>query len=110
MTNLTEVVSSGSSDHLPGDILSTAIVDAHNRTVPTENRILHKPILRGIKETALLKDEDYLSKMNFQRIQNTVIEGVGKGWKTTTKDTLSPLPAWAAGTIDVQKDKNNPKY
>jgi len=110
LTNLTEVVSSGSSDHLPGDILSTAIVDAHNRTVPTENRILHKPILRGIKETALLKDEDYLSKMNFQRIQNTVIEGVGKGWKTTTKDTLSPLPAWAAGTIDVQKDKNNPKY
>lgn len=111
LTNLTEVVDPGKSDHLPGDILSTSIVEAHNRGAKDrDDKILHKPILRGIKESALLKSEDYLSRMNFQRIQNTLIEGAGKGWRTTTKGSLDPIGAWSSSMIDVQKDKNDPSY
>ncbi len=110
LTNLTEVVDSGKSDHLAGDILPTSIVEAHNRAAKDkDDKILHRPILRGIKESALLKSEDYLSRMNFQRIQNTLIEGAGKMWHTTPR-SLDPIPAWSNSSIDIQKDKNDAKY
>ncbi len=110
LTNLTEVVDSGKSDHLAGDILPTSIVEAHNRMAKEkDDKILHRPILRGIKESALLKSEDYLSRMNFQRIQNTLIEGAGKMWHTTPR-SLDPLSSWSNSSIDIQKDKNDAKY
>ena len=110
LTNLTEVVDSGKSDHLAGDILPTSIVEAHNRMAKEkDDKILHRPILRGIKESALLKSEDYLSRMNFQRIQNTLIEGAGKMWRTTPR-SLDPLSSWSNSSIDIQKDKNDAKY
>ena len=110
LTNLTEVVDSGKSDHLAGDILPTSIVEAHNRMAKEkDDKILHRPILRGIKESALLKSEDYLSRMNFQRIQNTLIEGAGKAWKTTPR-SYDPLSSWSNSSIDIQKDKNDAKY
>lgn len=100
LTNMTEVVEPGSSDHLPGDILTSSVVEAHNNTVKNpDDKILHKPILKGIKETALIKDEDYLSRMNFQRIQNTLIEAAGKGWRTRTSNSLNPIGPWAASSI-----------
>jgi hypothetical protein len=74
-----------------------------------DDKILHRPILRGIKESALLKSEDYLSRMNFQRIQNTLIEGAGKAWKTTPR-SYDPLSSWSNSSIDIQKDKNDAKY
>ena len=110
LTNLTEVADPGKSEHLTGDVVPLNIIQDFNSKVGTEDKILHKPILKGIKETALLKDEDYLSRMNFQRIQNTLIEGAGKGWKTTTKNTTNPIPAFAASTIGPQVDKTKPHY
>ena len=110
LTNLTEVHDPGKSEHLTGDILPLNKVQEFNSLAKPEDKIIHSPILRGIKETALLKDEDYLSRMNFQRIQSTLIEGAGKGWKTTTKNTTNPIPAFAASTITPQLDKNKPHY
>ena len=110
LTNLTEVHDPGKSEHLTGDILPLNKVQEFNALAKPEDKIIHAPILRGIKETALLKDEDYLSRMNFQRIQSTIVEGAGKGWKTTTKNTTNPIPAFAASTITPQLDKNKPHY
>jgi len=110
LTNLTEVADPGKSEHLTGDIVPLNIVQDFNSKARPEDKILHKPILKGIKETALLKDEDYLSRMNFQRIQSTLVEGAGKGWKTTTKNTTNPIPAFAASTIGPQTDKTKPHY
>ena len=110
LTNLTEVHDPGKSEHLTGDILPLNKVQEFNALAKPEDKIIHAPILRGIKETALLKDEDYLSRMNFQRIQSTLVEGAGKGWKTTTKNTTNPIPAFAASTITPQTDKNKPHY
>ena len=110
LTNLTEVADPGKSEHLTGDVVPLNIVQDFNSKASTEDKILHKPILKGIKEIALLKDEDYLSRMNFQRIQSTLVEGAGKGWKTTTKNTTNPIPAFAASTIGPQVDKTKPHY
>lgn len=110
LTNLTEVADPGKSDHLTGDVVPLNIVQDFNSKARPEDKILHKPILKGIEETALLKDEDYLSRMNFQRIQSTLVEGAGKGWKTTTKNTTNPIPAFAASTIGPQVDKTKPHY
>lgn len=111
LTNLTEVADGGASEHIPGDIVPLNKVQTFNSQVKNPlDKILHKPILKGVKEAALLKSEDYIDRMNFQRIQHTLIEGAGKGWKTTSRGSSSPLSGWAQSTIDVQKDKNDPRY
>lgn len=100
LTNNTEIVDPGASDHLSGDLANISKVEDFNRAQKNpDHKIIHKPILKGIKEAALIKDEDWLNRMNFQRIQNTLIEGAGKGWKTRTSDSTSPIGPFATSTI-----------
>lgn len=100
LTNNTEIVDPGASDHLSGDLANISKVEDFNRAQKNpDHKIIHKPILKGIKEAALIKDEDWLNRMNFQRIQNTLIEGAGKAWKAKTTDSISPIGPFAASTI-----------
>lgn len=97
LTNYTKVTDPGDSTHLHGDYALRTVVEEHNRNMPAgENPILHKPQLKGAQQMALDSHEDWLARLNFQEIKNTLLEGTAKGWKTDLHGT-NPIPAYAFG-------------
>ena len=98
MTNLTHVQEPGHSDHLVGDTALRSVVEDHNRHLqPGQDLIKHKPILRSSQQVALDQHEDWLARLNFQRLNNTILEGAAKGWKTDLHGA-NPFPAYAHGS------------
>lgn len=97
MTNLTHVSDPGHSTHLPGDVGLRTVIEQHNRgLVSGEDPIKHKPILRSAQQVALDQHEDWMARLNFQRLKQTVLEGAAKGWKTDLHSS-NPFPAYAHG-------------
>jgi DNA-directed RNA polymerase subunit beta' len=98
ITNLTQVTDPGHSDHLPGDIALRTHIEEHNRNLkPGEDPIVHKPLLRAAQQVALDQHEDWMARLNFQRLRQTVLEGTAKGWKTDLHGQ-NPFPAYARGS------------
>ena len=98
MTNLTHVRDPGHSDHLTGDVALRSVVENHNRNLKSgEDPIKHKPLLRSAQQVALDQHEDWLARLNFQRLNQTVLEGAAKGWKTNLHGA-NPIPAYAYGS------------
>jgi DNA-directed RNA polymerase subunit beta' len=97
LTNYTKITDPGDSTHLHGDYALRTVVEEHNRNMPAgESPILHKPLLKGAQQMALDSHEDWMARLNFQELRNTLLEGTAKGWKTDLHGT-NPIPAYAFG-------------
>lgn len=97
LTNYTRIKDPGDSDHLPGDYALRTVVEEHNRNLPHGAKpIIHHPVLKGAQQMALDSHEDWLARLNFQELRNTLLEGTAKGWKTDLHGT-NPIPAYAYG-------------
>jgi len=97
LTNLTRIKDPGDSDHLHGDIALRTDIEEHNRNLtPGEAPIIHHPIIKGASQTAMDQHEDWMARLNFRYLQNTILEGAAKGWKTDLHG-LNPIPAYAYG-------------
>jgi DNA-directed RNA polymerase subunit beta' len=97
LTNLTRVKDPGSSDHVHGDIALRTVVEEHNNHLEKgEAPIVHEPLLRRAQQVALDQHEDWMARLNFQRLRQTILEGTAKGWKTDLHGT-NPIPAYAYG-------------
>ena len=97
LTNLTKIRDPGDSDHLPGDVALRTVVEEHNRNLkPGQKPIEHHPILRRSQDVALDQHEDWMARLNFQELNNTLLEGTAKGWKTNLHG-LNPIAAYAHG-------------
>ena len=95
LTNLTKVTDPGDSEHLIGDVALRTNIEEHNRSLkPGQDPIHHAPILRAAWQTALDQHEDWMARLNFQRLRQTVMEGTAKGWKTNLHGQ-NPFPAYA---------------
>lgn len=98
MTNLSHVSDPGGSTHLPGDVGLRTVLEHHNRNLkPGEEPIKHRPLLRSAQQVALDQHEDWMARLNFQRLRQTVLEGSAKGWKTDLHG-VNPFPAYAHGS------------
>jgi hypothetical protein len=107
LTNLAEITDSGDTDYLPGDIALRTVVEEQNRTKdgrPAE----YKSILKGIAQGSIDEREDWLAKMNFRRLKDTLLQGASKGWKTNLHGT-NPIPAYAFGA-EFGKGPNKGTY
>lgn len=103
LTNFTKVTDPGDSHHLVGDLVHITAVDDFNKKIsPKQKPIKHAPIIEGITQAAVHKDEDYLSRLNFQYIKENILQAAGQGWSTKVKGN-NPIPAYAAGTIGHDK-------
>ncbi len=108
LTNLVKVKDPGTSDHLHGDIALRSVVDEHNRELkPHERAIEATPILRRAEQVAIDQHEDWMARLNFRRLRQTVIEGTAKGWKTDLHGT-NPIPAYARGAEFGKPPKDRP--
>lgn len=97
LTNLTKIKDPGDSDYTHGDHALRTVVDEHNRNLEHGQKpVIHTPILRGAQQMALDQHEDWMARLNFQRLRDTILEGTAKGWKSDLHGT-SPVPAYVYG-------------
>ncbi len=82
--------------HIPGDHALANLVDKWNEGKSDTQKMTYEPLLRGIN-TAPLKSEDWLSRLNFQRLTETLMEGPAQGWKSDISSVEAPLAAFAYG-------------
>lgn len=97
LTNYTQIKDPGDSNYLHGDYALRTVIEEHNRNLPAGSHpIEHQPILKGAQQMALNSHEDWMARLNFQQLRNTLLEGTAKGWKTDLHGT-NPIPAYAFG-------------
>lgn len=112
LTNLTQIRDPGdTSGFMTGDVVSRSLVEEHNRDLATGHKpIVHRPVLKGMEQAVLDTQEDWLARLNFRRLKETVMEGAAKGWKTNLHGT-HPVPAYAFGAEFGEGTKKEPwKY
>ncbi len=108
LTNYTKIKDPGDSHHLHGDYALRTVVEEHNRGLhPGEKPIEHTPVLKGAQQMALDSHEDWMARLNFQELRNTLLEGTGKGWRTNLHGT-NPIPAYAFGAEFGKGTKDKP--
>ncbi len=112
LTNLTQI--RDAVDHpgfMTGDVVSRSLVEEHNRNLDHgQEPIQHRPVLKGMEQAVLDTQEDWLARLNFRRLKETIMEGAAKGWKTNLHGT-HPVPAYAYGAEFGDGTKKEPwKY
>ena len=95
LSNVTKVEDPGDSpDFVKGDFAPTSTVQHWNKTSGKKARpVIHSPIMRGVKQVPLDMQEDWLARLNHEKLKDTVIEGAQRGWSSDIhgKHPIPPL-------------------
>lgn len=95
ITNLGRVTDAGGDkDLLPNDIVSVSAMVAKNkgRSKPA----IWTPILRGVNQTPLDMQTDWMARMQYNHLKDTVVDAALKGWKSDIHG-MHPIPGVAYG-------------
>ena len=110
MTNLTRVEDPG--DHprvLRGDYMPTSYISNLNRTtLKGKKPIMHRPVLKGVDVLPLDMQEDWMAKLNHERLSQTVVEAAQQGWKSSIHGK-HPIPPVVYGA-EIGKSKKPWEY
>jgi DNA-directed RNA polymerase subunit beta' len=94
MTNVTRVEDPGSHpDWVVGDMRPTSAVHAYNKKA--RKPVIHTPVLKGVDILPLEMQEDWMARLNFQRLNSTLTQAAREGWSTNIHG-FHPVPAAAA--------------
>jgi DNA-directed RNA polymerase subunit beta' len=92
MTNLTKVEDPGDhKDFIRGDFAPQSRVANLNRQAKGKKPIQHTPILKGVNMLPLDMQEDWVARMNHQRLSQTVVDAAQQGW-TSKLHGRHPIP------------------
>lgn len=83
MTNLARVHQAPGPDrYVRGQVAPLSELESENKLAREEGRpgITFRPVLKSIKEVPLAAEEDWLGRLNFNRLKNTYQEGAAQGW------------------------------
>jgi DNA-directed RNA polymerase subunit beta' len=80
-----------------GDAVPLSSADNMNRMLPTGSKKMKiEPFLRGVNIMPLEKSEDWIARLNHQRLSDTVVEAAQQGWKSSIHG-VNPIPALIYG-------------
>ncbi len=95
MTNLSKIEDIGDGHgYIRGDYAPSTQLSQLNRTKLKGKRpITHQPVLRGVDVLPLDMQEDWMAKLNHERLSQTVQEAAQRGWKSQLhgKHPIPPL-------------------
>jgi len=91
MMSHTRVVDPGKSDFSPGQPVNLAKVKAFNQKAKAKERIKHLPIVKGVGMAPLV-NEDWIARLNAERLRETLVNAANQGWESDTKGP-HPIPA-----------------
>jgi hypothetical protein len=98
LTNFTRVRDPGSSHWETSDIVPFSLVEEYNREIKGQKNakpVLHEPILEGSRQIPR-RSEDWMARLNYQRLGETVQRGAGMSWKSDIHSS-HPIPGIAYG-------------
>jgi hypothetical protein len=98
MTNLSEVTDAPPhSPFMRGEHVPLSEIEAHNARAEAEGHetVKHSPKLKPMEQAPLAGVEDWLARLNYQRLKETYTEGAAQGWKSNIKK--HPIPGLAHG-------------
>lgn len=98
MSNLTKVVDPGDSDMLRGEFRPTSVVRKVNADLEKQKKQLieHKPVLKSVQMLPLSLQEDWMAKLNQERLKETILEAASRGDASLIHGT-HPVPGIAYG-------------
>jgi DNA-directed RNA polymerase subunit beta' len=94
-----QITDPGESDTTVGDYLPVNEIEFRNKSL--KKKIIYKEIVKGIG-LAPFKSEDFLARLNFERIPEVIQRGAAMGWKSEIHGT-HPVPGYAYGAEYGQK-------
>jgi DNA-directed RNA polymerase subunit beta' len=97
LTNLAKIKDPGHSHWDHGDIVPRSVLEEHNRNLPAgQKHVEHSPLLTGIRQVTLTGSKDWMSRLNYQYLHQTIQQGAQQGWSSDLHGT-HPIPAIAQG-------------
>jgi len=88
-----QVVDPGDSETTIGDYLPVNEIEFRNRTL--KKKITYKEMVKGIGLAPFMHN-DFLARLNFERIPEVIQRGAAQGWKSELSGT-HPIPGYAFG-------------
>ena len=85
--------------------MSTSNVGYHNKK--RKKPVKFTPILRGVTQTPLDMQEDWMARLQYQKLKDTIVDGALRGWSSNIHG-LHPIPALAYGSEFGQPEKGTP--
>lgn len=84
ITSLTKIVQPGSTNYIGGDIAPINKINALNKTLGKNDKIIHEPVLKGINmlpsAMTSAEDSDWMGRLGYRYIKKTLEEGASQGW------------------------------
>jgi DNA-directed RNA polymerase subunit beta' len=99
MSNLTRIHDPGdNSEMLRGEFRPTSVVNKLNKELRREGKkeIVHEPTLRGVEMMPLSVQEDWMAKLQHQRLTGTLLEAAATG-AASNVHAYHPIPGAAYG-------------
>ena len=92
MTNLGRVVDPGGSDEfIRGDYVPLAYAQALNREGKLQEPVVVEPVLRGLETLPLDQSRDWMGRLQYRKLKETMVRGAAEGWKSNLH-AGSPVP------------------
>ena len=108
MTNLAMVDSSGDHpDYLRGDLVPLSVAASWNKENQGKESVKLTPVLKGLNVIPFTGTEDWMARMNFQRLKETLQEGAMRGWRSSIHST-HPTAGLAYATEFGKPSKDKP--
>lgn len=98
MTNLTQIESAPDHpEYMRGALMPLSEIEHANSTATADGlaKIHHKPVLKSMTEMPLAMQEDWLARLNYNKLESTYREGAAQGWRSNIHG--SPVPGLAHG-------------
>lgn len=96
LTNLTKIDHPGAADLHRGDEVPLSMVNELNQSLSEKDKIHHTPFLKGVNQIPLTISTDWLARLNYQRLHNTLQHAAQQGWKSDLHGT-HPIPGMIVG-------------
>lgn len=99
LTNLTQIQDpAGQDDLLRGELQPQSRIAALNRKLQAEGKptVQHKPVLKELTVLPLSLHEDWIAKLQYSRLRNTIMDAAATG-AVSNIHSSHPIPAMAFG-------------
>lgn len=107
LTNLGYVTDAGDSDELlRGDVVQLNYVHALNKAKAYQAPIVVEPMLRGLETLPLDASTDFMARLEYRRLKETLSRGASEGWKSDIHG-MSPIPGVLYSAEFGKKDSNS---
>jgi hypothetical protein len=85
-----------------------AFIDSLNKKAVAEGKkpIEVRPILKGVETLPLDRSTDWLARMQYRRLKETLVRGANEGWTSNIHD-VHPVPGLVYSAEFGRKDKTD---